>query len=438
MKTRHQNTAIELWGGAECTVNRVRDQYFNQLDRSGHWGRETDLDRFAELGLRTLRFPLLWETLAPDSLERIDWSWADQRLTKLRALGIRPIVGMLHHGSGPRYTDLLDPLFPEKFSRFAREVAGRYPWIDAYAPINEPLTTARFSALYGHWYPHERSDASFARVILNESRATILAMEEIRKVNPNAILVQTEDLGRTFSSHAMKYQADFDNERRWLTWDLLNGAVQPGHRMWDHFSWLGVPSSEVEFFARNPCPPDIIGINYYATSERYLDENIENYPLELHGNNGRHVYADDAAVRARAIGLAGPRIIIAEAFKRYRLPIALTEVHLGCSVDEQMRWFMESWLAAETMRARGVDIRAVTAWALLGSFDWDSLVTRPHGHYESGAFALHGATVKRTALADLLAKLAAGEPVREAALVSPGWWRQRSRLRSTVRAKVAA
>jgi dTDP-4-dehydrorhamnose reductase len=90
------------------------------------------------------------------------------------------------------------------------------------------------------------------------------------------------------------------------------------------------------------------------------------------------------------------------------------------------------------MRARGVDIRAVTAWALLGSFDWDSLVTRAHGHYESGVFALHGATVKRTALADLLAKLAAGEPVREEAFVSPGWWRQRSRLRSTVRAKVAA
>ena len=120
MKTGHQNTPIELWGGAECTVNRVRDQYFNQLDRSGHWGRETDLDRFAELGLRTLRFPLLWETLAPDSPERIDWSWADQRLTKLRALGIRPIVGLLHHGSGPRYTDLIDPLFPEKFSAFCK------------------------------------------------------------------------------------------------------------------------------------------------------------------------------------------------------------------------------------------------------------------------------------------------------------------------------
>src|SRR2546423_10739592 len=119
MKMEHQKTPIELWGGVECTVNRVRNQYFNQLDRSGHWRREADLDHFAELGLRALRFPLLWETLAPVSPERIDWSVADESLAKVRALGIRPIVGLLHHGSGPRYTDLIDPLLPEKFSRFA-------------------------------------------------------------------------------------------------------------------------------------------------------------------------------------------------------------------------------------------------------------------------------------------------------------------------------
>ena len=111
----------------ECTVNRVGNRYFNQLDRSGHWARGEDLDLFAGHGFRTLRFPILWETLAPDSLDHIDWSWADERLAKLKSLGLRAIVGLLHHGSGPRYTDLIDPLFPEKFERFAYEVARRYP-----------------------------------------------------------------------------------------------------------------------------------------------------------------------------------------------------------------------------------------------------------------------------------------------------------------------
>jgi hypothetical protein len=49
----------------------------------------------------------------------------------------------------------------------------------------------------------------------------------------------------------------------------------------------------------------------------------------------------------------GVRTAIAEAHNRYRLPITLTEVHLGCSVDEQMRWFYEAWQAAEIMRERG-------------------------------------------------------------------------------------
>src|SRR4051794_2868661 len=139
---------IELWGGVECTINRVGDRYFNQLQRSGHWQRLDDLDRFAELGIRTLRFPILWEALAPDSVDEIDWSWTDQRLERLRALGIRPIAGLLHHGSGPRYTSLIDPEFPEKLAAFAGAVARRYPWIDLYTPVNEPLTTARFSGLY--------------------------------------------------------------------------------------------------------------------------------------------------------------------------------------------------------------------------------------------------------------------------------------------------
>src|SRR5438552_17068272 len=111
---------IQLWGGVECTINRVGNRYFNQLERSGHWQRaDNDLARFADLGLRTLRFPILWETVAPRSLDEFDWSWPDGRLSCLKQFGIRPIVGLLHHGSGPRYTNLLDPGFAPKLAGFA-------------------------------------------------------------------------------------------------------------------------------------------------------------------------------------------------------------------------------------------------------------------------------------------------------------------------------
>ena len=222
----------------ECTVNRVGDTYADQLERSGHAIRSKDLERLAALGVRTIRYPVLWERTAPQALDILDWSWADERMNSLRRLGLMPIVGLVHHGSGPAYTSLLDPEFPEKLAAYAGAVARRYPWASAYTPVNEPLTTARFSCLYGHWYPHERDALPFARALLIQCRATILAMRAIRTVNPTAHLIQTEDLGKTFSTPTLTYQAEFENERRWLTFDLLCGRVTAGSPMWDYFIWL--------------------------------------------------------------------------------------------------------------------------------------------------------------------------------------------------------
>ena len=413
----------------ECTINRVGNSFSDQLKRTGHWRRaDEDLARFAALGLRTLRFPILWESVAPRSLEECDWRWPDARLTRLRELGLRPIVGLLHHGSGPRYTSLVDRDFPAKFASYAAAVARRYPWIDAYTPINEPLTTARFSGLYGHWYPHGRDDATFVRALLNQCYATALAMAEIRKVNPYAILVQTEDLGRTLSTPALEHQAAFDNERRWLSWDLLHGDVGRGHAMWNYLIESGADVQQLDSLGENPCKADLIGINHYVTSDRFLDQRIENYPPETHGGNRGQVYADDAAIRASE-EVPGFEDAIEEAHHRYHAPIALTEVHLGDEPEEQLRWLMEAWNAADQARNQGIDLRAVTAWSLLGSFDWDSLVTRKQDHFEVGVFDISDGQPKDTLLSNAIAELSRGETFKHPALQTPGWWRRPGRLR---------
>src|SRR3954453_2570562 len=107
---------VELWGGIECTINRVRDTYLDQLSLTGHYGREGDLDLLASTGIRVLRYPVLWEKVAPNGVDHAAWSWIDRRLTRLASLGIEPIVWLLPHGSGPRYTSLLDPEFPAKLA----------------------------------------------------------------------------------------------------------------------------------------------------------------------------------------------------------------------------------------------------------------------------------------------------------------------------------
>jgi dTDP-4-dehydrorhamnose reductase len=435
-KSPIQNPNLEMWGGVECTVNRVGDRYFDQLARNGHATRIKDLDLFAELGIRAIRYPVLWERTAPDGLEHADWSWADERLTRLRELGIRPIVGFVHHGSGPRHTSLVDPAFAEGLAQFAQAFAQRYPWVDSYTPVNEPLTTARFSGLYGHWYPHGRDGLTFARALLTQCQAIKLSMAAIRSCNPAAQLVQTEDLGKMFSTPLLAYQAEFENERRWLSFELLCGRVNRDHPMWGYLRWLGISEGEVELFLDAPCPPNVIGINHYITSDRFLDERLERYPKWTHGGNGRHQYADVEAVRVCAEGPAGPRSLMREAWERYGTAngaaassaIAVTEVHLGCTREEQLRWVKEVWEAAISLRSEGVDVRAVTAWSLLGAYDWNTLLTRADGHYEPGVFDLRSPQPRPTAIARMLRDLAAGREHEHPLLDVPGWWRRPQRL----------
>jgi dTDP-4-dehydrorhamnose reductase len=420
---------MKLWGGIECTHTRVGERVSDQLAQGGHYARRTDLPAIAALGIGTLRYPLLWERafIAPGIF---DWRFADERLTQLQMLGITPIAGLVHHGSGPVSVDLTSDGFAEGLAEYAGSLARRHPWLEYYTPINEPLTTARFCGLYGHWFPHAHDDHSFVRILLNECRATVLAMRAIREVNPQAKLVQTDDLGTIYSTGHMAYQAEFENHRRWLAWDLLCARVDRAHPLYAYLRGCGAGSAELDWFRANPCPPDIIGIDHYVTSDRFLDENLFRYPSGSWGKNRRDSYADIDAVRVLERPGTSLRHIIQAASKRYGLPIALTEIHIGCAEAEQIRWLDEAWNTCTQLAASGVDIRAVTAWALLGSYDWDSLLTQQRGHYEAGAFSLKSGIPRPTALAGYISALGAEEtsPDIIRILETAGWWRQDERL----------
>lgn len=416
---------MELWGGLECTVNRVGDRYRDQVRLSGHHDRLEDLELFAELGFQALRYPVLWERTDAEAGGEPDWAWPDERLDRLRALGIRPIVGLVHHGSGPRHTHLLDAGFADGLARFAGKVASRYPWVEEWTPVNEPLTTARFSALYGHWYPHATDERSFWLALLDQVDAIRAAMAAIRRIIPSARLIQTDDLGRTYGTEPLRAQAEYDNIRRWAGWDLLFGRVDRHHALFDTLARLGF-GDRLRAIADSPSPPDVVGVNHYLTSDRFIDHRLHRYPQHLHGGNGRDPYADTEAVRVLDPPPAGLAGALREAWDRYRVPVALTEVHNGCTRDEQLRWAADAWDAAEAVALEGADVRAVTAWSLLGSHGWDTLLTAD-GTYEPGVHDVSAGTPRPTALASLWRGLPACAP-RHPVAGEAGWWRRPSRL----------
>jgi len=419
---------LEIWGGIECSYNRIGDQYMDQLELSGHYERQNDIVRFARLGIKALRYPVLWEKHCPEKGQGINWKHTRNNLNRIKELNIIPIAGLVHHGSGPVYTNFYDDSFATGLAEFASKVAVQFPWLEYYTPVNEPLTTARFCGLYGHWYPHGKSDEDFLRILLTECKAVVLCMKEILKVNPHAKLVQTEDLGKTHSTSKLKYQADFENRRRWLSLDLLCGKVNLHHPLYPYLRRSGISASDLLFFHENPCKPHIIGINHYITSERYIDENRLKYPRHTWGSNKRHRYADVESVRVGGNCVAGPYQLLKEAWERFSLPLAVTEVHLHCTREEQLRWFYYIWKAASRLKNEGADIKAITAWAILGSFDWCSLLTRRDGIYEPGAYDLRTPEPRATALAGMIRTFAQGKVYNHPVLEEDGWWQRNCRV----------
>jgi dTDP-4-dehydrorhamnose reductase len=417
---------VEIWGGHECTVNRVGATYRDQTRLTAHHERIGDLALFAGLGIRTLRYPALWERIAPDHPDERDWRWSDERLAEIERLGMAPILGLLHHGSGPAYTDLTADNFVPLFAAQAAATARRYPHVRDWTPINEPLTTARFSALYGLWYPHARDERLLWVALLNQIDATRAAMKAIRAEIPGARLVQTEDLGHCYSTGSLADYAAHYNHRRWASWDMLTGRFDEAHPLWPRLEAMGF-GDRLRAIAEDPCPPDVIGVNHYPTSDRFLDDRLDAYSFEPPAIG----FHDIAAVRVLDPPAPGLEGAIRQAWDRYGLPVAVTESHLGCTREEQVRWLGQSWATCARLQSEGVGVHALTAWALLGNVDWSSLLTEDRGHYESGAFDVRGGVPRPTAVARLIRSLATtGAPCPQTmpVLGDPGWWQRDMRL----------
>jgi dTDP-4-dehydrorhamnose reductase len=407
--------SLEMWGGIECSHVRVGDRVRDQIAETGHRQREGDLDLVAGLGLRTLRYPVVWGAAG--------FGWTDARLARLRALGITPIAGLLHHGWGPGDMHALHPDFVGGFAAHAEAVARRYPWLRDYTPINEPVTTARFAYLYGHWFPHMREEAAFFRAVVACATATAEAMRRIRAIRPDARLIQTEDMGRVFAVPALQYQADYENERRFLGADLLSGRVTTSHPFHARLLAAGVAADDLARLADAPCPPDILGIDHYLTSDRFLDTDLGRHHPATHGGNGRDAYADTAAYHeASLFPQLGFLARLREVHARTGLTLAVTEAHAASTREEQVRWLCEAWEAGSAARAEGVPVVAVTSWALFGSVDWNSLLTRSAGHYENGAFCLRDGAPRRTAVAEAVAALARHGAFPHPLTDGTGWW----------------
>ena len=339
--------------GIECSYPTVESgKRRDQLEETGHYERwREDFELCREIGARVLRYgpPYYRMHLGPGEY---DWSFTDEVLPVLRDLGITPILDLCHFGVPDWIGDFQNEDWPEYFAEYAKAFAERYQWIRLYTPVNEILVCARFSAKEGMWNEQLKSDKAMITSHAIQCKATLLAIEAIRKIRPDAVFIQSEACEVFLEQDpAQRERVEFLNELRFITFDFIYGRP-PGATLMLFLQDQGLEQKQYDWFmehGRAAAPHCVMGMDYYRGNEMAVTE--------------------DGSTRGIGPSL-GWASIARQYASRYRKPIMLTETNVG-HPDEGPKWLWDTWHNCAELRNDGFPVIGYTWYSLQNQVDWD-------------------------------------------------------------------
>ena len=336
--------------------HRALDEY-QLMGHYEHWREDIALVR--ELGVRAIRWGVPWYRVEPFQPGEFDWRWIDQVVGYMvDDLGLVPIIDLMHYGC-PFWLrrEFASAEYPSAVAAyagaFARRYAGKVRW---YTPLNEPIVTALYCGQRGLWPPYLRGDGGYVTILLQVIEGIIATVAAIKAADPEAVLVHVEASGLSRSAredlHAVARE---EQSRALLPFDLLTGRVTPEHPL---FPWLvrsGASPDRLAAIAATPVPFDLMGLNFYpqwSTTQLYIDRRgrLAYQPVEQDG--------------------AGFSELIEEYWRRYRIPIMVTETSARGDEGIRGRWLEASVAAIRALRARGVPVLGYTWFPLFTMIDW--------------------------------------------------------------------
>ena len=322
-----------------------------------HYRRwRADLDLMRELGVGMARYGIPWYRVNP-APGRWNWRWADGPLERMLALGIDPIVDLVHYGA-PRWIrgGFLDPSFPERMAEYAGRVAERFRrhvlW---YTPLNEPRIAAWYCGRLGWWPPYERSWRGFVRILLALCRGIALTDAALKAVDDDIVPVHVDatDLYRP-AEPALAAVAAHRQALVFLALDLVTGAVTPRHRLYRWLRAHGVADADLAWFRSRRVRLELIGLNMYPM---FTDKLVFRTPWGVR------------FAMPRAGGDMVRRLLRAYA-RRYDAPVMITETASLGSVRRRTAWLTTSIVAIRQARERGVPVVGYTWWPMFALVAW--------------------------------------------------------------------
>lgn len=320
-------------GGFECSCHQLEDgRRLDLLNSSGHAQiPAADFARLRGAGMTACRDGVSW-VRAEIEPGRFDFSFLLPVVKAADQHQIQVIWDLMHFG-WPAHVDVFDMAFPQRFARYASAFAH---WLKAetraptmITPINEMSYLAWAGGDVRCMNPFEAARGVELKVQL--VRATIQAIDAIRRVFPTARFLQPEPLINIVPepAHPKTWRrVESDNLLQYQVWDMLCGRIWPS--LGGHPRYL-----------------DIVGVNFYADNQFMLD--------------GTTIWLGDERYRPFS------RMLL-DAWQRYRRPMILSETgHEGSARAPWLRYVCSECITA---MAAGCQLHGITIYPVVNTLGW--------------------------------------------------------------------
>lgn len=373
-----------------------------------------DVDLMSTLDTDVYRFSLSWSRIIPsggrkDATNEEGIAFYDKLINDLVKHNIEPVV-TLYHWDLPqelydRYRGFLDTdEFRADFIHFARVCFSRFgDRVKKWVTFNEPYIISIFAHLNGTLAPghciEQGTDTKTEpwrvghTIILSHASVVQLYISEFQPKQDGAISIVLN--GHFYEPFNAQDQADIDAaERRmvfyigWFGDTIFLGQDYPVAMR----EYLGVrlptfTSEELELLRLTARNNAFYGMNHYSTKfARQLTDppadddwtsNIEEGPVN---SDGVEVGPASAQQWLR-VAPEGFRKLLRWVWKRYQLPIVITENGCPCVGEEDVQVaindaFRQRYFGlyldaiSRAIYQDGIDIRGYYAWSLMDNYEW--------------------------------------------------------------------
>ncbi len=298
---------------------------------------QEDFSLAKKLNFTALRSGVEWSRIEPEEgvFNEEALQHYKQYFSSLKKQGMTPII-TLWHWTFPDWFAAKGG-FEKRgnikyFTRYVTKITEQLGEYFQYViTINEPTVYSAMSYHERRWPPEQGSTIMMVRVLLNLARAHRKSYRIIKKINPKARI--------GIAHHCTYYYAGDDAFISKITARISNYAMN------------------FFFINRIHGKQDYMGLNFYFAN-RVIGTRVDN-PNNLVNDLGWDMQPDKVGLMAALL------------YKKYNLPILITENGVADSEDAYRKWWIiESVKSINTAIQNGVSFLGYIHWSLLDNFEW--------------------------------------------------------------------